>query len=235
MSDLERKAEEVGRKVWPDPSVARQRLAHRRRVRRVLVGRTGRPSSAAIGTTAVLALAASATAFIFAGHPGLGSSGTPPSGSAGAQAGRLVAGQSGASATGLAATQPATSAPTGVAGHASPAGSRHLPSPPFTPLPSPGVQPGPVGGVLTLTRSSRGDFPVRAGTTVVVDLSGVGWTMPSSSNGQVVRFERGSAMPNGDVFARFVVLATGEAKIQASESLSSGPAVLWQVQLTASP
>jgi hypothetical protein len=235
MSDIERDLEKVGRQVWPDPTEARRRLTRPSAVRRVLVRRGGRPGGAAIRAVAVLALSGGAAAFILAGHPGIGATVPSQSDRAGAQAGRILgSGQGGPSASSVAGTQSTPSAPTAATGHAVPARPGHLPSSPFTPLPSPGVQPGPVGGVLTLTQNSRGVFPVRPGTTVVVDLTGVGWSMPSSSAGQVVRFERGAAMPNGDVYARFVVEAVGEAKIQASETLKSGPAILWQVQLTAS-
>ena len=82
--------------------------------------------------------------------------------------------------------------------------------------------PNPTPATLTLTEKDNGSTQeATRGTTIVVQLRGVAnfrWTVPTTSDGQVVRLIGGSQNGDGSATARFLAAEPGQAFLAAIDN-----------------
>lgn len=82
--------------------------------------------------------------------------------------------------------------------------------------------PNPTPATMTLTEKDNGSTrEATRGTTIVVQLRGMAnfrWTVPTTSDGQVVRFIGGSQNGDGSATARFLTAEPGQAFLSAIDN-----------------
>jgi hypothetical protein len=255
MSDLERDAEELGRRIWPD---RRAVFAPEPRGGRgwwwaVLLVRRSRLAALAAGLIGLLAMGSvvfaatvtvrtlvhetqtSLSGGVSGSHgmtgPGSPATATGTAGPSGELAGGRAPGSGGSQAT--AGGVPGTPGPTATPPFSFPLGPSSTPSPSRTSV------------TITYQSSNGRTVVVSLGETIYIELSptrlGLHWTMPHTANASVV--EELSAAANGDGSAKgtFVAAGRGQTTLSAAESscpstdpYCPGPAMPWQVTIQVS-
>ena len=248
MSDLERDAEELGRRIWPDRRAVLASMPRRGRKWwwAVLLVRRSRLAALAAGAIGLLTIGSVVLAATVTVRTLVHETQTSLSGGVGGSY-RVTGPGSPATATGTAwpsaelgggrapgsggsmGTTPLAGSPA-AAGSAEataggvPATPGPTATPPFSFPPGPSSTPSPSRTSVTITyQSSNGrTVVVSLGETIYVELSptglGLHWSIPHSANAAVV--EELSTTANGDGSARgtFVAAARGETTLSATES-----------------
>lgn len=248
MSDLERDAEELGRRIWPDRRAVVESMP--RRGRRwwwaVLLVRRSRLALLAAGALSLLTIGSVVFAATLTVRTLVDATQTAPPGGAGGH---------GVVATGTASPSAQrgggrTSGSTGSGGTAQPSAggapgiSGPKPTPPFNFPAGPSPTPSPPSASVTITYQSSGGrtIMVSPGEVIYVVLSptglGLRWSIPQSANAAVVDKLSAVANANGSARGTFVAAGRGETTLSATESscpssapYCPGPAMPWRVTI----